>query len=368
MCFIEHQNNEQHTNSPSFGITFTTTTTHKGKKYEQPSQKVEARTRTRLLVTVTIKQTNKQASKLSQPMIPPTTSDEMNSMMIDCNSSSSTSTSTHNHNQLVSSLVGRSVSCVDRHHHHHHHHNDRSISHIERFEDTSNNHNYSGWKMMPRRTIDDAESRDMKANAGWDDVSFVQKQQQQQRQQRQNGHNYNHNEQIVSSSLLRRVPHSTNNCTGPYSSTSTSFSTLTASNNPHPQHHHFYQQQHKTDTASTAGAGPTTSSKLRQLLKDDLRLSHHDHHSTEDSHCDTGTHHRNHDQHRTTTTTAHTPAPTPAGSTYTSPTTGVRRLLKDQHVADIQRLLRSLQSTEFVGTVDPRYHSQYFGGGVGSLE
>lgn len=36
-----------------------------------------------------------------------------------------------------------------------------------------------------------------------------------------------------------------------------------------------------------------------------------------------------------------------------------RRLNLDVHGEDIQQLLKSLQSTEFVGTIDPTYHSRY---------
>jgi hypothetical protein len=177
-----------------------------------------------------------------------------------------------------------------------------------------------GWRMIPRRTINAdcmVERRDMKANADWDDVSFV-----------------NHSNQYNA-----RYNHDVQYCTGK------------------PQHQQQSEHNNMKVTAaacSSSSRGKAASSTLRQLLKDDLRLSHFD-----DNEDQQHQHTRRH--HFSPRSQTVTPLPSPAGSTYSSPTTGVRRLLKDQYGADIQKLLRSLQSTEFVGTVDPRYHSKYFG-------
>lgn len=175
--------------------------------------------------------------------------------------------------------------------------------------------------MIPRRSLAD-ENRDVKANAGWADFAMA----------------------------VNNSPASSNT-----SSTSTSASLLPrcASTSGVPQPHVDRLTTMRStllctmlDSTSNASSGVAASaangggsrkraesSKLLQLLKKDLKLA-------------------NERDKRGSTS--------PTTTAFTSSASGnTRRKLKDQHAADIEQLLISLHSTEFVGTVDPRYHSRY---------
>ena len=51
-----------------------------------------------------------------------------------------------------------------------------------------------------------------------------------------------------------------------------------------------------------------------------------------------------------------------ASQQSSSPPPSRRKFLHDEFSEDIENLLKSLQSTEFVGTIDPQYHSRYVSG------
>jgi hypothetical protein len=82
------------------------------------------------------------------------------------------------------------------------------------------------------------------------------------------------------------------------------------------------------------------SSRLRQMLKSDLRIKVDSPSQLEDDDDDepvegSSSNNNNNSCHRS------------------------RRVKLDEYQNDIERLLQSLQSTEFVGKIDPKYHSRY---------
>ena len=222
-----------------------------------------------------------------------------------------------------------------------------------------------GWRMVHRRPIDD-ESLDLKANACWDDVRFVVANDDDDDNNDMTeptaaatttksalSHTYSTNVLDSSTtikaptSLIRKLPYGTNNMS----------ENLCNSLGQTKQH------VGTTNTAaSTSGSTSmlATSSKLRNLLRADLSLPTQQQQQQQQKQKKQRIGNRT-DVISNNNTSSSSPR---RGSAYTSPTSGtIRRKLKDQYGADIQMLLRSLRSTEFVGTIDPRYHSQYVVGG-----
>mmetsp|Transcript_26243 Transcript_26243/g.56281 ORF Transcript_26243/g.56281 Transcript_26243/m.56281 type:complete len:211 (+) Transcript_26243:135-767(+) len=107
-------------------------------------------------------------------------------------------------------------------------------------------------------------------------------------------------------------------------------------------HNHQYHKSVETSSNSFAlRRNSKYSYRLRRMLQTDLKMP-----PTTYTHVLTPT---------SSSTDRSTVSPSPSTSSSMQST----KSLHDEFSEDIENLLKSLQSTEFVGRIDPRYHSRY---------